>query len=108
MENSDHDRLCGQKATKTPFKFRVYIARRTRKSDSALARLRALCEGAFQDDYSIEMIDLTKSPHFAREHQIVATPAIFRTLPAPVRKSIGDLSKTDKTWLRLDSFDPIH
>ena len=88
---------------KPRFKFRVYIARPTRKSDLALARLRALCAEAFPDDYDIEMIDLAKSPHLAKEHQILATPAVFRTLPAPVRKSIGDLSKTDKSRLGLDS-----
>jgi circadian clock protein KaiB len=84
------------------YKFSVYIASPTRKSDSALARLRKICDEQIPSDYEIKVFDLSKSPELATTHDIVATPAIFRTLPAPVRKSIGDLSKTDKSLLGLD------
>jgi len=91
---------------KAQFKFQVYIARPTRQSDLALARLRAICDEAIPDDYDIEIIDLAKRPGLAGKFQIVATPTILRTLPAPIRKSIGDLSKTDKALLGLDLCAP--
>jgi circadian clock protein KaiB len=84
------------------YKFSVYIASPNRKSDSALARLRKICDEHIPSDYEIKVFDLSKSPELATTHDIVATPAIFRTLPAPVRKSIGDLSETDKSLLGLD------
>jgi circadian clock protein KaiB len=92
-----------KRAVRSPrFKFSVYIASQTRQSELALARLRKICDEEIPANYEIEIIDLAKNPHLAKEHQIVATPSIFRTLPAPVRKSIGNLSKADKTLLGLD------
>ena len=87
---------------KTRFKFSVYIARPTQESDAALARLRKLCDEAIPKNYYIKVIDLSKNPELARDHDIVATPAVFRTLPAPVRRSIGNLTNKDKTLLGLD------
>jgi circadian clock protein KaiB len=86
------------------YKFSVYIASPTRKSDSALARLRKICDEKIPADYEIKVINLSKNPELATHHNIVATPAVFRTFPAPLRKSIGDLSKTDKALLGLDLF----
>jgi circadian clock protein KaiB len=40
----------------------------------------------------------------AKENNIVATPSVFRTLPAPVRKSVGDLAEKHKVLLALDLF----
>jgi circadian clock protein KaiB len=87
---------------KKRFKFFVYIARLTEESDAALARLRTICDEAIPKNYDIKVIDLSKNPELTRDHQIVATPAVFRTLPAPVRRSIGGLSSKDKAILGLD------
>jgi circadian clock protein KaiB len=57
-----------------------------------------------QNEYEIEVFDLRKHPELATRYDIVATPAICRTLPAPLRKSIGNLSKTEKALLGLDLF----
>ena len=80
----------------------MYIASPTQASESALARLRKICDDQISLDYEIEVFDLSKNPQLARDHNIIATPAIFRTLPAPVLKSIGDLSRTDQALLGLD------
>jgi circadian clock protein KaiB len=73
----------------------------------ALERLKKICEEKVPRDYEIEVIDIAKRPDLARDRQIVATPAVFRTLPAPLRKSIGDLSQKDKALLGLDLFNPL-
>src|SRR5712672_873268 len=97
------DVMSKQTATQAPhYKFAVYIATPTRESQLALARLRKICDEQIPLDYEIEVFDLRKNPRLASDHNIIATPAIFRTLPAPVLKSIGDLSKADKTLLGLD------
>jgi circadian clock protein KaiB len=87
---------------KAHYKFSVYIACSTWRSDLALPRLRTICDKTIPSDYEIKVIDLSKNPELGRDHQIVATPAIFRTLPAPVRKSIGDLLDKDKALLGLN------
>jgi len=78
-------------------KFSVYIARETRMSALALDRPTKICEETVPGEYEIEVIDIAKHPDIARNYNIVATPAVFRTLPAPLRKSIGDLSDKDKS-----------
>ena len=83
-------------------KFTIYISRGTRRSDLALERLTKICEEEIPGEYEIEVIDVAKHPDVARDRQIIATPAVFRMLPAPVRKSIGDLSDKDKSILGLD------
>ena len=52
--------------------------------------------------FVIEVIDLKKQPHLAREHAIVAIPTLVRQLPVPIRKIIGDLSDTQKVLVNLD------
>ncbi len=44
---------------------------------------------------------LPKQPELAAKHDILATPTLIKTLPAPVRRLIGDLSNTEKTLRRL-------
>ena len=84
------------------YKFSVYVAHRKRMSDLAVKRLKKICEENIPGEYQIEVIDIAKRPDLARNQDIVATPAVFRTLPAPLRKSIGDLSDKDKAILELD------
>jgi circadian clock protein KaiB len=88
---------------KTRYEFSIYIARPTRRSDLALARLRTICDEAIpKKNYDIKVIDLSKNPELAKDHDIVATPAVYRTFPAPVLKSIGDLIDKDKALLGLN------
>ena len=61
-----------------------------------LERLKRVCEAQIPGDYEIEVTDLSKRLELAKDPQIVATPAMFRLLLAPVRKSIADLSSEDK------------
>ena len=92
-----------RKRTSSPrYKFSVYIARETRISDLAVERLTKICEENIPGEYQIEVIDIAKRPDLARNQDIIATPAVFRTLPAPLRKSIGDLSHKDRAILGLD------
>ena len=88
------------------YKFSVYVAHGKRMSDSAVERLTKICEENIPGEYEIEVIDIAKRPDLARKQDIVAIPAVFRTLPAPLRKSIGDLSHKDKAILGLDLFAP--
>jgi circadian clock protein KaiB len=92
---------------KAHYKFSVYIANHTLRSESALERLKRICKETIPGDYEIKVIDIAKHPTLAKDRQTVATPAVFRTLPASLRKSIGDLSIEDKALLGLDLFHPL-
>ncbi len=96
-----------RKAKKHRFKFQVFIGKPSQNSDLAVARLREVCEAEIPGEYDIEIIDLSRNPELAGGNNIVATPAVFRTLPAPVRKSIGDLAEKHKVLLALGLFGPL-
>jgi circadian clock protein KaiB len=76
-----------------------------KNSSFAISRL-ATASSQIPGNYDIEIIDLSRNPELARGHNIVATPTVLRTLPAPVRKSIGDLAEKHKVLLALDVFHP--
>ena len=84
------------------WQLRLYVAGHTPKSVRALANLKALCEEHLAGEYTIEVVDLVKSPQLAEGDQIVAVPTLVRQLPPPLKRIIGDLSNTEKILVGLD------
>ncbi|MGD0106514.1 MAG: circadian clock KaiB family protein [Rhodopila sp.] len=87
------------------YDFRLYVAGQTPKSLAAIANLRSICEMHLAGHFSIEIIDLVRSPERASVDQIIALPTLVRRLPEPLRRIIGDLSKTDRVLVGLDIHD---
>jgi len=75
----------------------VFVAGQDRKSRQAIENLKQLCDTGLPGDYRIEIVDLCKNPGAAQKHDLVALPAIVRTLPTPIRKFVGTF--TDKKWV---------
>lgn len=88
-----------------PRKLILYVAGETPKSLTAIRNLTKICEEHLPGQYEIEVIDLRKQPHLAREHSILAIPTLVRELPVPIRKIIGDLSDTHKVLVNLQLGD---
>jgi len=84
------------------YHLRLYVAGQTRKSLQAIANLKQICNENLQGRYSIEVVDLLEHPELARADQILAIPTLVRRLPQPIKKIIGDLSRTDRVLLGLD------
>ena len=84
------------------WKLRLYIAGQTPNSIAALANLKKICEEELKGKYSIEVIDLLEKPQLAKGDQIVAIPTLVRRLPPPVKKIVGNLSKTERTLVGLN------
>jgi circadian clock protein KaiB len=82
---------------------RLYVARQTPKSPTAISNLKKICADHSKARYRVEVIDLVKSPALARDHQIVALPTLVRRLPVPIRKVIGDLSDTERVVVGLQT-----
>jgi circadian clock protein KaiB len=81
---------------------RLYVAGQTPKSLTAFANLKKICEEHLKGEYEIEVIDLLVNPKLAKGDQIIAIPTLIRKLPEPVKKIIGDLSKTENVLIGLD------
>lgn len=84
-------------------RFTLYVTGRTRRSERASVNLRTLClsrlgEGAFE----IEVVDVLERPDRAETDRVIATPTVIRTVPAPRRRVIGDLSIADQAAHALD------
>lgn len=84
------------------WELRLYIAGQTPKSILALKNITRYCEEQMAGKYSIEVIDLLKTPQLAEGDQIFAIPTLVRKFPEPIRKIIGDLSNEEKVLVGLN------
>jgi len=80
----------------------LYIAGQTPKSIKALSNIKKYAEEHLKGKYSIEIIDLLKSPQLAEGDQILAVPTLVRKFPEPIRKIIGDLSNEERVLVGLN------
>jgi circadian clock protein KaiB len=84
------------------WQLRLYIAGLSPNSVAAITNLKKICEEQLQGRYRIEVIDLLEKPQLAKGDQIIAIPTLVRRLPPPVKKIIGNLSKTESVIVGLD------
>jgi circadian clock protein KaiB len=83
------------------WELRLYIAGQTPRAMRAIDNLQRISEEHLAGKYKIEVIDISKNPQVAKNEQIVATPAVIRKLPIPLRQIIGDLTDTEKVLMGL-------
>ena len=81
---------------------RLYVTGTTPASARAIERVHVFCEAHLRGRYQLEVIDIYQKPALARDEQIIATPTLIKVLPVPLRRVIGDLSKTDRVLFGLD------
>jgi len=84
------------------FILRLYIAGQTPNSVAAITNLKRICEDKLKGKYRIEVVDLLEKPQLAKGDQIIAIPTLVRRLPPPVKKIIGNLSRTESVIVGLD------
>jgi len=84
------------------YRLRLYIAGQTPNSIAAIDNLKKICEDKLRGKYRIEVVDLLEKPQLAKGDQIIAIPTLVRRLPPPVKKIIGNLSKTESVIVGLD------
>lgn len=84
------------------WQLKLYVAGQTKKSTTALANLRRLCETHLKGRYRLEVVDLLRNPQLAAGDQILAVPTLVRRIPEPMRKIIGDLSNEERVLVGLD------
>ena len=75
---------------KPAYVLQVFVAGETGRSRRAVENLKKICEKELPGQYKIEVVDVSKNPRAAVENNLTALPAVFRTLPSPVRKFVGN------------------
>jgi len=83
------------------FHLKLYIAGHTPNSERAIANIERICKVDLQGMYELHIIDVLENPQLAEDAHIIATPALIKELPEPLRRVIGDLSEPDKVLLGL-------
>ncbi len=89
-------------ATEESWEFWLYIAGQTPKSILALENITKYSKEFIRTKYTIEVIDLLKSPQLAEADEIFAIPTLVRKIPKPLKRIIGDLSNKEKVLTGLN------
>lgn len=64
--------------------------------------MKEVCEKYLKGRYELEVIDIHQQPKRTKGEQIIATPALVKKLPLPLRSLIGDVSDTGKSLVGID------
>lgn len=81
---------------------KLYVTGAAPSSMRAVVNVRKFCETYLAGRFEMEIIDIFKEPHVAKSAQLVAAPTLIKEFPLPVRRFIGDMSKTEKLLSGLD------
>jgi circadian clock protein KaiB len=68
----------------------------------AIANATRLCELHCEGLYRLSVVDIQDDPGVLLTRNLLATPTLVKSRPAPERRVIGDLSQTDKVLAKLD------
>lgn len=80
----------------------LYVTGSTPHATRAIVNIRKICEEYLPGRYELEIVDIARHPTLAGGEQIIAAPTLIKKLPLPMRRFIGDMSRTDKILLGLD------
>jgi circadian clock protein KaiB len=84
------------------YRFTLYVAGDTARSQHAYASLRRICVQTLGDDgWEVELVDVTRDPDAAERERILTTPTVVKESPEPRRRITGDLSDADKVLTGL-------
>jgi circadian clock protein KaiB len=77
------------------YQLELFVVGHSSKAQKAEQNLRRLCEAKLQGCYELRITDVLENADAAEAANIVATPALVRRAPLPVRVVVGDLSQRD-------------
>lgn len=70
----------------------LYVVGHSAKAVKAEHNLRAVCDALLPGRYQLRITDVLEDADAAEAANIVATPALIRRRPLPIRVMVGDLS----------------
>jgi circadian clock protein KaiB len=93
----------GAAASGTVLVLRLYVSGNTANTRDAMVNINKLCEEHLGEGrYDLEVISISDNPELAKEANINAAPTLIKKFPLPIRRFIGDLSRTEKILVGLD------
>lgn len=79
----------------TTFQLELFVVGHSAKATRAERNLRNFCDAKLAGQYELRITDVLENADRAEAANIVATPALIRRAPLPVRMVVGDLSERD-------------
>lgn len=83
------------------FQFTLIVSGASPLSARAIANATTLCEEHMGGRYHLSVVDLSEAPASILHGQVLAAPTLVKTRPLPMRKFVGDLSRTEKVLAAL-------
>ena len=80
--------------TPTPIVLQLYVIGSTPASARAIVNTRRMCDEQLPGRCTLEVIDIRERPQAAAEADLIAAPTLVKVLPPPLRRFIGDMSRT--------------
>jgi circadian clock protein KaiB len=102
IESTEVFELALKETDNNTYELKLYVSGMTPNSLRAIENVQKLCKVYLEGRYNLEIIDLYQQPNAAKVGQIVAAPTLVKEMPLPLRKFIGDMTKTDRILLRMD------
>lgn len=84
------------------YRLRLYVTGVTPRSRRAIENIKELCEEYLKGRYELSIVDIYQQPHLAKQAEILAVPTLVKLLPTPLRRFIGDMTKTKRLLAGLD------
>ena len=81
---------------------KLFITGMTPNSKRAVENIKNICEEYLKGRYELEIVDIYQQPELVKDDQIIAIPTLVKSLPAPFRKLIGDMSNKEKILIGLN------
>jgi circadian clock protein KaiB len=77
------------------YELELFVVGHSAKAERAESNVRRLCEARLAGRYDLRVTDVLEDAGAAEAANIIATPALMRRAPLPVRMVVGDLSRRD-------------
>jgi circadian clock protein KaiB len=74
----------------------LFVGGASEFSARAIANVRRLCDTALAGRCSLSVVDVHERADTGGGDRVLATPALVRNWPLPVRRIVGDLSDANK------------
>lgn len=88
--------------TEQPYKLILFVSGMSVRSSLAIENLKEICDTHVKDNFSLDIIDVSKEKSKAQEYGIFALPTLVKLNPPPKRFIIGDMSDTQRVLKSLD------
>ena len=87
--------------TEPRYRLRLFISGATPRSTQAIENIKSISDRLLRGNYALEVIDAYQHAELVRDQEVIVLPTLIKSLPAPLRRIIGDLSDEEKVILAL-------